>query len=285
MPRTIGKLKALEVLDLHGSKLAALPDEIVELASLRVLDVADNYNLPALPKTIGQLSKLEKLNIRYTAIKELPDSFFNLDLRDLEVYSPHEDKYLSIDELMSQVHRFKNLERLSAKRFDKQKFELPATVTELKSLKSLEICVGQMDDLQVFGVIGQLESLEHLNIAFYEFQTFPKAMEELKSLKEISVDLGRLSPKTGSELFTRLAKLPSLKKVDCKWKGAKSLPKEIGLLRNVSELDFFQNQLKDVPDTIFELTQLSLLDLRANSIPTGKIKAIKKALPDCEVLG
>ena len=285
LPQSIGKLVSLEILDLYGCKMKSLPDSIGQLGELRVLDLADNYNLAALPETIGKLSKLEKLNIRNTALKELPDSFFDLDLRDLEVYSPHEDKYLSIDELLSQVHRFKNLERLSAKRFDKQKFELPATITELKSLKSLELCVGQMEELHTFGVISRLESLEHLDIAFYEFQAFPKAMEELKSLKEISVDLGKLSPETGSELFTRLAKLPSLKKVDCKWKGAKSLPKEIGLLRNVSELDFFQNQLKDVPDTILELTQLSLLDLRANSIPSAKIKTIKKALPDCEVLG
>ena len=285
LPKSIGNLKNLEVLDLHGCKLDTLPVSIGELRSLKVLDLSDNFYLKTLPDEIGKLIKLEKINLRSTMIKNLPESFFDLDLKDLEVYSPNEDKYLSLDELLSQVHRFKNLERLSAKRFDKQKFELPPTVGELKSLKSLELCIGVMDSKHTFGVISSLDSLEHLDIAFYAFQTFPHDMEKLTNLKEISVDLSRLSGKTSSELFTRLSKLPSLRKIDCKWKRAQTIPEEVGLLQNVSEMDFFQNRLKDVPDSIMKLKQLTLLDLRANSIPSARIKAIQKALPDCKVLG
>ncbi len=284
LPRSIGELKQLEILDLYGSKVKTLPETIGKLSSLRELDLADNYYLGALPDTIGQLQKLERLNLRSTSIKVLPDSFFNLKLRDLEVYSAHEDRYLSIDELFLRVHEFSNLERLSAKRFDKKPFKLPDTFSQLKSLKSLELCVGVMDDEHTFKMIGTLHNLEELDLSFYGFETVSEAFEELKSLRVISVDLGRLSDKASSEFFTRLAALPALRKIDCKWKGAKRIPDEVGLLRNVFELDFFQNQLKDVPETLLKLTQLKSLDLRANSIPSARIKAVKKALPSCEVL-
>ncbi|KAG8637046.1 hypothetical protein MANES_15G072800v8 [Manihot esculenta] len=57
-------LKKLMILDLHGSPIKELPEEIGELNNLRLLDLADCQQLKRIPpSTIQRLSKLEELYI------------------------------------------------------------------------------------------------------------------------------------------------------------------------------------------------------------------------------
>jgi len=71
IPREIGCLTTLEVLDMHNNKLVALPLEVGELPKLHTLDLSDNQ-LDNLPWTLGQLSALIKLNIANNPFSKIP---------------------------------------------------------------------------------------------------------------------------------------------------------------------------------------------------------------------
>ncbi|XXG49118.1 hypothetical protein AAC387_Pa02g3385 [Persea americana] len=65
------RYKLLRVLDLRGSSIKSVPDELVELFNLRYLDLSKT-NVEELPKSIGRLQNLQSLDIADTKIKILP---------------------------------------------------------------------------------------------------------------------------------------------------------------------------------------------------------------------
>uniref|UniRef100_H2ZUG6 Calponin-homology (CH) domain-containing protein n=1 Tax=Latimeria chalumnae TaxID=7897 RepID=H2ZUG6_LATCH len=69
----------LKVLIISNNKLAALPDSIGSLASLRQLDASCN-ELQSLPTQIGNLESLRDLNVRRNHITTLPDELSELPL-------------------------------------------------------------------------------------------------------------------------------------------------------------------------------------------------------------
>ena len=63
VPAEIGQLTSLRVLNLSDNQLTSLPAEIGQLTSLEVLDLDDNQ-LTSLPAEIGQLTSLTELDLR-----------------------------------------------------------------------------------------------------------------------------------------------------------------------------------------------------------------------------
>ncbi|XP_059598352.1 uncharacterized protein LOC104881433 isoform X3 [Vitis vinifera] len=61
----IGKLTKLQILSLKGSQIQQLPNEMVQLTNLRLLDLNDYRNLEVIPRNIlSSLSRLERLYMR-----------------------------------------------------------------------------------------------------------------------------------------------------------------------------------------------------------------------------
>ncbi|KAL7982925.1 hypothetical protein Chor_013531, partial [Crotalus horridus] len=73
----------LKVLIASNNKLAALPEDIGSLSSLRQLDVSSN-ELRSLPGTMGGLESLRDLNIRRNQITVLPEELAELPLVRLD---------------------------------------------------------------------------------------------------------------------------------------------------------------------------------------------------------
>lgn len=88
LPPEIGKLKNLRLLDLGGNKLDSLPNEIINLINLRKLHLGGSP-LKNLPEEIRKLIKLEKLNlldIQGCQITELPLEISKLkNLKELRI--------------------------------------------------------------------------------------------------------------------------------------------------------------------------------------------------------
>lgn len=76
-PDSLGNLKKLKLLKVHGVKSYSLPESIGNLANLEVLDLSHSeiYNLP---ESIGNLSKLKELLLNDTNIKYLPKRICDL---------------------------------------------------------------------------------------------------------------------------------------------------------------------------------------------------------------
>jgi len=65
---TVGKLARLQVLDLSGNRLTALPNDLWELgASLRALNLSGNAIRGALPNNVGNFARLQAFDISHNA--------------------------------------------------------------------------------------------------------------------------------------------------------------------------------------------------------------------------
>ncbi|CAL4997940.1 unnamed protein product [Urochloa decumbens] len=65
---TVGKLARLQVLDLSGNRLTALPNDLWELgASLRALNLSGNAIAGALPNNVGNFARLQALDVSHNA--------------------------------------------------------------------------------------------------------------------------------------------------------------------------------------------------------------------------
>ncbi|KAJ7313315.1 hypothetical protein JRQ81_004605 [Phrynocephalus forsythii] len=73
----------LKVLLASNNKLAALPEDIGSLSSLRQLDVSSN-ELQSLPATVGGLESLRDLNVRRNQLTSLPEELAELPLVRLD---------------------------------------------------------------------------------------------------------------------------------------------------------------------------------------------------------
>lgn len=71
LPRTIGHLKNLVMLDVSQNKLRSIPDTISYISKLVDVNLADN-KLSMLPNSIGSLKKLSSLLLNDNQITELP---------------------------------------------------------------------------------------------------------------------------------------------------------------------------------------------------------------------
>lgn len=78
IPPNIGDYVALQRLNLHNNKIGELPDSIVLLVNLKVLDVSVN-RLTELPGAMNKMKSLEILNLDHNSITELPSGLFELE--------------------------------------------------------------------------------------------------------------------------------------------------------------------------------------------------------------
>jgi Leucine-rich repeat (LRR) protein len=123
LPPGIGNFKKLKKLDLRNqnrdadgnNNLISLPDEIVNITTLELLDLSAN-GLTTLPSSIGELVNLEELDVSSNNLESLPTSINNLfslkklslnnnlisgdlDLSNLEVITDLSLQYNNISEL------------------------------------------------------------------------------------------------------------------------------------------------------------------------------------------
>ncbi|KAL7188066.1 hypothetical protein ACSBR1_038003 [Camellia fascicularis] len=78
--------RLLNVLDLSGTPLETIPDEVFKLIHLRYLGLW-NTKVKMVPKLIGKLENLETLDLGGTYVTELPDEILHLQkLRHLTLY-------------------------------------------------------------------------------------------------------------------------------------------------------------------------------------------------------
>ena len=132
-PNLKDDMENLKMLNLRGTDIKELPSSIGHLKALQRLDLMGTRTLKELPSSIGDLKALQRLDLRETGIKELPSSIG--DLKGLQ------SLYLSvtaIKELPSSIGHLKALESLDLSGMVMIK-ELPSSIGHLKALQSLDL--------------------------------------------------------------------------------------------------------------------------------------------------
>ena len=157
LPNEIDKFSNLQRLILANNDIRELKSGLFKLKNLQELDLEEN-KLKTLPAEIGNLKNLRKLNLTRTKIPSLPDEFANLV----------------------------NLEYLNLSWNDLSPDKIKP-VYKLGELLYLNLKRNLIDSLSAD--IASLKKLESLNLNFNPLKTLPEEIGELSELKEI--DLGR----------------------------------------------------------------------------------------------
>ncbi|KAL6073684.1 Pleckstrin y domain [Balamuthia mandrillaris] len=172
LPRNIGKLRGLTVLDLCGNHISNLPNELDCMCSLQRLDLSHNKlkDLPSLPS----LTQLRRVFLNHNDFANLPEAIMNLTgLRTLDV-------------------SFNNIK------------VLPPSIANLQELKYFYLENNQLTT--ICREIGALTNLLELRLEYNRLEFLPVELAHIPSLKKIclrgnplSTITGRLDPKSNKK--------------------------------------------------------------------------------------
>ncbi|XP_042520989.1 disease resistance protein RUN1-like [Macadamia integrifolia] len=199
---SIGDLKSLIELNLHGTKIKELPDSICRLSSLKCLILGQCVSLEKLPQSIGDLKSLVELHLRETKIKELPDSTCRLGSLKCLILG----QCLSLEKLPQSIGDLKSLVELDLHRTKIE--ELPDSICRQSSLKKLDLngckllkklpelpstltCwnIGNCSSLQKLPDLSCLKNVQELRLQNYKKLEEIQGLGGMKSLEVILVYL------------------------------------------------------------------------------------------------
>ena len=131
LPESIGRLTALQTLEISYTQITQLPESIDRLTALEYLDLSDTQ-ITKLPESIGRLTALKELSLGGEKITELPESIGNLSsLEGLDLTGS------SITKLPDSLSKLNKLESLSL--HHTRLTELPEWIGDLPNLKWLDL--------------------------------------------------------------------------------------------------------------------------------------------------
>ena len=183
VPACIGRLTALQALDLSDNQLTSVPAEIGQLTSLEVLSLSHNQ-LTSVPAEIGQLISLTELFLGGNQLSSLPAEIGQLTaLTHLFLDSNQ------LTNLPAEIGQLTSLKRLILS--DNQLTSVPAEIGQLTSLEVLNLFGNQLTSLPA--EIGRLTSLDRLGLKGNQLTIVPAGIWQLKSLEVLDLNNNQLS--------------------------------------------------------------------------------------------
>nr|GMD66578.1 TMV resistance protein N-like [Ipomoea batatas] len=183
LPSSIEWLTNLRLIDLGYCKhLVSLPNSICRLKGLQTLILSGCSNFGKLPDDLGQMEGLTELYCDDTAIQEPPSSFSLL--KKLKFLT-----FRGCKPLASQSQRSLFLSRLLQPRtFRDIKASPSVSLSGLSSLVQLDISCCSMFDGGICCDLGELPSLQVLNLSKNKFVSIPaESLAHLTGLKKLDL--------------------------------------------------------------------------------------------------
>ncbi|KAA8535695.1 hypothetical protein F0562_030698 [Nyssa sinensis] len=195
LPLSIEQLTSLVLINLRNCKsLMSLPETICQLKCLKTLILSGCSKLDKLPENFGDMECLEELHVDGTAIMRPPSSFGRL--KNLKV--------LSFCKFEEETHQSKSSLFLSwilpIKYHDFIRLVLPS-LSGLSLSTKLKLSGCNMIEAALPNDLGNLSSLEVLNLSGWNFVNLPESINGLSRLEILKL--------VGCKNLEALPKLPS----------------------------------------------------------------------------
>jgi Leucine-rich repeat (LRR) protein/predicted DNA-binding WGR domain protein len=321
LPPEIKNMINLEELYLEKCGLLELPEEFAELPKLRILDVSGNFGTPegeeehqdfVLPENIGKLQSLEKLTYNYLEnLDKLPAGLSELkNLEEIEMYQCCKSAPIDFPEVLTKIPSLKRL-LLGSNSFR----TIPDSILNLQNLEELNLDASlcYLDKLPDLSKLKNLKILHGDGLISYTSRPSPKqsllkSFFTIPSLEQLYIDRhgerkeAFIKKDLFAEIKSNLAHDPerfkefeshlSIVPNEVWGDGRKGIVRPgltpeylegIGQLKNLKVLDLSFNGLTDLPEDLFELTGLQILNLRYNKFSVRQRLDIAKKLPNCSI--
>lgn len=162
IPPEIKHFAGLSNLNLSNNQLTTLPPEIGTLAVLRNLTVQNNQ-LSVLPQELSQLTNLWTLDLEHNQLVEFPGFIKNwVDLTSLDL------SHNQLTSLPIEIGSFSSLESLNVSH--NQIATLPSEIANLNKLTILDVCHNQLRDLPA--TLNQVPILFEINASHNQLTSF-----------------------------------------------------------------------------------------------------------------
>jgi len=193
------KIKRTFRLDLSNQNLTELPEKVVDLKELRMINLSGNTQLH-LEKTFEILSGLPKLEVILLDslnLTELPENFKNL--RTLKHVSLVNNPKLNFSHAFELMHTF-DLEFLNLSH--NKLTELPDEISEISRLRDLKLSYNHIQLSALFLTLADLPKLRSLWLDNNRIETLPPEIAAIRRVVYFYIDDNELSefPKEMSQM-------------------------------------------------------------------------------------
>lgn len=282
-PMGIFNTRKLERLHIRINKNWTPPEDIPlkqkeNLLNLKYLAV-DLYTSTTMPSNLGILENLEQLLLaaKYTegGVPALPYSLENHpSLKEVSIVDPFHKhrKNLNLEYTVKILSTCKKLEALTLSGFAVGKGH--QALSMLTNLKKLDM--GHLlTEGNIFNSVRDLRKLEKLGIWGSEFKIneIPDIFTNMEELREFSFAGNMITT-----LPTSIYSLVKLKNLAIGSTGITMLDEKIGELQNLENIHVYDSLLNNLPDAVFTMPRLKVLNIEENVFSVNEINNIKEKL-------
>ena len=287
VPEALKEETYAESIILHGNDLMSVPSFCHNPAftELRSLSLAEN-NLTDLPREIYKITSLTRLDLQFNRLRNLPDYIGDLTrLTDLNISN---NVIVSLPFIISS-----KLTRLEFFRADSNRIRSVPTLGNMTALLVLSVMDNQLSSLDS-SQANLAGALREVWVSGNELTLLPPWLCDRSTIEYIDVSLRDMDPTQGADSTTLKLKLkdvmrawvPGLRmdlsnlgletipsdiwkknaigNLNCSGNKISELPKEIGILVNLTHIYLVHNQLDDLPETFGTLQSLKVCRLDHN---------------------
>ena len=303
LPNGIGELSNLKDLDLSGTSVETLPESFKQLTKLEKLILPADLTLiaSAPPKNNNKKPLSDE---RILKGKDSGSGATPADAKDDEEEfggevanntagsdpnrSPkaeedvhhlvNENVYGSPQKLHDCITTYSNLKALANLNLSYFQLDsLPESICDLERLERLDLPYGIT---YIPSCVGSIESLTNLDLSRTHLKEVPSFMENFEDFNIWNCPI--YMDTIPEFLIDRMAEMTHLDLSP--FTNLKQLPASIDKLQDLEVLNISGTQINTLPESIIQLENLKYLYLYKTGISDSEKEALKKAMPNCNVV-